>query len=754
MMNILYDLLYMIPLCIVVTAFGEPEFGGPEKKIFTFAVSLIVLGICVTLKHWKNRMKYLIPGALLALGAGVVLIHAPEERGEFLWNSQWILWTALASVASFFVGWLWANSRRARRLFSAVLLVALILVMVFFRDPVKAAVDLGFFLIILCVVDEIQHYWKKSGTVDARGHMVSIAPFLLVLGLLVFVIPAPENPYDWRFAVRIFEQASYYVKWTSKWFGGVSDDYNATLGFSDDGRFWSNLSKRDKTQMVLSAKRDAGDVVYLRGKIMDTFDGRNWIVTYEDENHDAMMDTIETLSAVTKYDEEYIRNYLWRVELKLKYEDFTTKYFFAPLKPVLGIDKISENPYVQQGGDLITTGDPLGYKTEYSVIFYRMNQDHVGFQEFLRDAEKPDKETWEATRTRYEPLDVVRDRNAGTRDSGTSYEDYLAYKERIKEYYLQDVQLSDEVSAFLEKLFETATSDFDKLARIEAYLASMEYTDTPGRLPDSVDSPEAFLEYFLRDKKEGYCSYFATAFVLLARSQGIPARYVQGFYVDKYADEVVDVKAAMAHAWPEAYLDGIGWIAFEPTPGKKYINAWTFKKKVKDMGTAAAPAPTPSTEQLDPDKMLEGTGEEEEAVGINWGLILLPLGLVLLFLAAFLLIDFLLVRMNYRKLDEAGRFRATCRKNQRILGYLGYHMEDGETLAEFYDRVSSELGGEPLGYLLEHELIAYAGKQPNEASLALATRDLGALLVLLKEAKGRWYFWYRYQIYRMDAGKK
>ncbi|MBO7338727.1 MAG: hypothetical protein J6U66_01520, partial [Lachnospiraceae bacterium] len=183
MMNILYDLLYMIPLCIVVTAFGEPEFGGPEKKILTFAVSLIVLGICVTLKHWKNRMKYLIPGALLALGAGVVLIHAPEERGEFLWNSQWILWTALASVASFFVGWLWANSRRARRLFSAVLLVALILVMVFFRDPVKAAVDLGFFLIILCVVDEIQHYWKKSGTVDARGHMVSIAPFLLVLGL-------------------------------------------------------------------------------------------------------------------------------------------------------------------------------------------------------------------------------------------------------------------------------------------------------------------------------------------------------------------------------------------------------------------------------------------------------------------------------------------------------------------------------------------------------------------------------------------
>ncbi|MBO4749436.1 MAG: transglutaminase domain-containing protein [Lachnospiraceae bacterium] len=754
MISILYDLLYMIPLCILVTAFGEPEFGGPEKSFWTFAVSLIVLGICITLKHWKNRMKYLIPGVIAALAAGIILVHAPEERVEFLWKSQWILWVSLASVGSFFAGWLWAASRTARRIFSAALLVGLIVLMVFWRTPVKAAVDIGFFMIILCVVDEIQHFWKKSGTVDAKGHMVSIAPFLLALGLLVFVLPAPENPYDWRFAVRIFEQASYYVKWSSKWFGGSGDDYSATIGFSDDGRFWSNLSKRDKTQMVLSAKRDAGDVIYLRGKVMDTFDGRNWTSTYEEQNRDAMMDTIETLCAVTKYDEEYIRNYLWRVELRLKYEDFTTKYFFTPLKPVLGIDLIGENPYVQQGGDLLSPETSLGYKTEYAIIFYRMNQDHTGFQEFLRNAEAPDRETWEAVRTRYEPLDVVKDRNAGTRDSGTSYEDYLEYRERTYEYYLQDVELPKEVSEYLDQLFETATSDFDKLARIEAFLASMEYTDTPGRLPDSVDSPTAFLDYFLRSKQEGYCSYFATAFVLLARSQGIPARYVQGFYVDKFYEEVISVKSGMAHAWPEAYLDGIGWVTFEPTPGKKYINAWTFKKKVTDSGVAQAPAPTPPTETLDPDKILEGPAEGEEIKEINWGLVLIPVGLVILFLLAFLLLDFLLVRLNYRKLDDAGRFSLSCRKNQRILGYLGYHMEDGETLAEFHERVSDDLGEEPLGYLLEHELIAYAGKQADAASLALVSQNLAALLVLLKEAKGRWYFWYRYQIYRMDAGKK
>ena len=66
--------------------------------------------------------------------------------------------------------------------------------------------------------------------------------------------------------------------------------------------------------------------------------------------------------------------------------------------------------------------------------------------------------------------------------------------------------------------------------------------------------------------KQGYCVQFASAMIMMARSLGIPARIAVGFlpgHVDKGQWVVV---ASDAHAWPEIYLDGLGWTRFEPTP--------------------------------------------------------------------------------------------------------------------------------------------------------------------------------------------
>ena len=88
---------------------------------------------------------------------------------------------------------------------------------------------------------------------------------------------------------------------------------------------------------------------------------------------------------------------------------------------------------------------------------------------------------------------------------------------------------------------------------------------TPGPLPKHITTPEAFLDYFLLESKQGYCSYFATAFVLLARAEGIPARYVEGFCVPLQGEQSLTVYGNMVHAWPEVYIQGVGGIPFEPT---------------------------------------------------------------------------------------------------------------------------------------------------------------------------------------------
>ena len=72
------------------------------------------------------------------------------------------------------------------------------------------------------------------------------------------------------------------------------------------------------------------------------------------------------------------------------------------------------------------------------------------------------------------------------------------------------------------------------------------------------------------ETRRGYCVQFATAMIMMARAQGIPARMAIGFLpgqavgTDKYI-----VKASDAHSWPELFFQGYGWLRFEPTPGAR-----------------------------------------------------------------------------------------------------------------------------------------------------------------------------------------
>lgn len=76
------------------------------------------------------------------------------------------------------------------------------------------------------------------------------------------------------------------------------------------------------------------------------------------------------------------------------------------------------------------------------------------------------------------------------------------------------------------------------------------------------------LEHFLATRR-GYCEQFAGAFAAMARSLGLPARVAVGFTPGSPGpDGRFHVAGRDAHAWPEVYIAGFGWVAFEPTPGR------------------------------------------------------------------------------------------------------------------------------------------------------------------------------------------
>jgi hypothetical protein len=76
------------------------------------------------------------------------------------------------------------------------------------------------------------------------------------------------------------------------------------------------------------------------------------------------------------------------------------------------------------------------------------------------------------------------------------------------------------------------------------------------------------LEDFLFRTRRGHCEFFATAMVVMLRSQGIPARFVTGFLgAEENAFEgYYVVRQSNAHAWVEAWFPDRGWQVFDPTP--------------------------------------------------------------------------------------------------------------------------------------------------------------------------------------------
>jgi hypothetical protein len=116
-----------------------------------------------------------------------------------------------------------------------------------------------------------------------------------------------------------------------------------------------------------------------------------------------------------------------------------------------------------------------------------------------------------------------------------------------------------------EQVVKGAETRYDQAKAIEGYLRTYTYTldlPTPPADRDIVD-------YFLFDLKKGYCDYYASAMVVMARSAGVPARFASGYAQGTYDHQAGHwvITELNAHSWVEIYFEGIGWVEFEPTAG-------------------------------------------------------------------------------------------------------------------------------------------------------------------------------------------
>ena len=132
---------------------------------------------------------------------------------------------------------------------------------------------------------------------------------------------------------------------------------------------------------------------------------------------------------------------------------------------------------------------------------------------------------------------------------------------------------------------------------------NFEYTLSPGKTPSGRD----FIDYFISEQKKGYCTYFATAGVMLLRHYGIPARYVEGYIIhpnmltgehNENGMNEIKVLDRSAHAWVEIYTREFGWIPIEFTPGYDNDNPNIDEDELKPKSIETSTSTTTTTTAL------------------------------------------------------------------------------------------------------------------------------------------------------------
>jgi transglutaminase-like putative cysteine protease len=175
------------------------------------------------------------------------------------------------------------------------------------------------------------------------------------------------------------------------------------------------------------------------------------------------------------------------------------------------------------------------------------------------------------------------------------------------------IALAEELTAGLE-------SPYARAAAIEQYLRTYSYDLDVSMPPADVD----VADYFLFDLQRGYCDYYATAFVVLARLADLPTRFVTGYVPGGWIPEAQEwlITEAEAHSWPEVYFAEIGWVPFEPTAGRSTLPRVRLDAPALDVGAQTGAENRPTLAVVEPESPW------------NWQMLfwLLPVLLLLVFL--------------------------------------------------------------------------------------------------------------------------
>ncbi len=318
-----------------------------------------------------------------------------------------------------------------------------------------------------------------------------------------------------------------------------------------------------------------------------------------------------------------------------------------------------------------------------------------------------------------------------------------------------------------------AETPYEKALALQNYFRSDLFSYS---LDVSKGHDSSRIEDFLFEVHAGYCEQFAGSYAAMARSLGLPARVAVGFTPGEFDPEInaYRVTGKNAHAWPEVWLDDIGWLRFEPTPGRGAPRDEAYTGQPEDQeGQSPATGPTTSVPSANPDEsgattiprnlqetttsvsptsdraqdgIIGGPQEVSTRVILTW-----IAGVLVVIAVALFPLGFATIRSRRRHRavahDPGRRIGLAWSESKSALKLLGVSVRDSDTPSELVGRVANTdpKAAEVLsGLAQEVTTVTYAAGTIESSMADSAEAATATLASRAREARGGLKWWWQH----------
>ena len=490
---------------------------------------------------------------------------------------------------------------------------------------------------------------KRSITTNVGVVMVLITAVIVIVTSIIYPSSTYKTPNEILEAKLKLE--SYYNEFTMEKF--VNDLMGVGQGGVNGGKLgtFDKIKYKHETALEITAPW-VGNNIYLKGYTGCVYTGNSW-----DDIPDEMYNKYFSSNTMHYFEANGVNINTALIQfLDFSNEELDEKYYGD-----ISIDNINANkeylyvPYsFKRPGDFEDLSK-YKFKKESSMYIEGGSAEYS----FMYNPNFINLEKADIIKNKVKS--IIDEKSSGSPDN-LAFKDYFSkidkYNKFVQEAYtnLPEEGLSGIKSKYSGRYNENKDVKACVKEAIDAVTADTTYDLAPGSLPKGKD----FVEYFLYENKKGYCSHYASSAAVILRAMGVPTRYVEGYVIkeedaknakDKFSKELkldklqklnkeeamnqvpmtevtfdeinedgyiiypvtqtkncefktMDIKDSSAHAWIEVYIENVGWVPVDVTPGfgdnNDVVNDTKTPEKNNTSATTSNKVETPKQEEVAP----------------------------------------------------------------------------------------------------------------------------------------------------------